>query len=117
MKRVSRRFVVPLVTSCLILTSMSVFAQQKRPLDHDAYDIWNRITRSSISNNGEWVQFTLGPEDKDAELRIKGWNSDRGYEFARGDSAKFSNDSEFAVFLIRAFKDSLKKAKRDKKKP
>jgi dipeptidyl aminopeptidase/acylaminoacyl peptidase len=117
MKRLSSLSFVSFIIFYLLLASTNVLAQQKRPLDHDSYDIWNRITRSSISNNGQWVLFTLGPEDKDGELRMRDVNSDRLHTMSRGDSAQFSNDSQFTVFLIRAFKDSLKKAKREEKKP
>ncbi len=27
----------------LVFVSLSAFAQQKKPLDHNAYDIWNKI--------------------------------------------------------------------------
>ena len=100
----------------LVFVPLSVFAQQKKPLDHDAYDIWNRISQSSISVDGEWVLWSLGPEDKDGALKIKGVADDTSYVFPRGVSAKFDYDSGFAAFLIKAPKDSLKKAKRDKKK-
>ncbi len=100
----------------MFICSLDVFGQQKKPLDHDAYDIWNRITQNAISNNGNWIMFTLAPEDKDAELRIKDSNGNLSYLAKRGDSGIFSYDSEFAVFKIKAFKDSVKAAKREKKK-
>ena len=100
----------------LFICSLDVVGQQKKPLDHDVYDIWNRITRNAISNNGDWIMFTLAPEDKDAELRIKDSNGNLSYQAERGDSGSFSFDSQFAVFKIKAFKDSVKAAKREKKK-
>ena len=100
----------------LIFVPLGAFAQQKKPLDHDAYDIWNKINESLISVDGEWVIWSLGPEDKDAALKIKGVTGDTSYVFPRGAAAKFDYDSGFAAFLIQAPKDSLKKAKRAKKK-
>ena len=100
----------------LIFVSLSAFAQEKKPLDHGAYDIWNKINESSISVDGEWVLWSLGPEDKDGALKIKSVTGDTSYFFPRGASAKFDYDSGFAAFLIQAPKDSVKKAKRDKKK-
>jgi len=110
-----RTYRLMLITLSIFLP-LSAFAQQKKPLDHDAYDIWNKINESSISVDGEWVIWSLGPEDKDAGLRIKGVAGDTSYVFPRGASAKFDYDSGFAAFLIKAPKDSLKKAKRAKKK-
>ncbi|MFQ5606130.1 MAG: prolyl oligopeptidase family serine peptidase [bacterium] len=89
---------------------------QKKSLDHDAYDIWNKIKESSISVNGQWVMWSLGPEDKDLELRMRSLSEGIFFSFPRGESAQFDYDSGFAVFLIKAPKDSVKRAKRDKKK-
>lgn len=102
--------------SVLIIGSFDVVGQDKKPLNHDVYEIWNRITRNAISNNGNWVMFTLAPEEKDPILRIKDSAGNLSHQAARGDSGSFSYDSQFAVFMVRAYKDSLKKAKREKKK-
>jgi dipeptidyl aminopeptidase/acylaminoacyl peptidase len=105
-----------LFTVLLLLASIPLIAQQKKPLTHDVYDFWNRINESAISVDGQWVMLSLGPLDGDAELRIKSLSNDRIYRVPRGVSAKFSYDSRFSVFLIKAPKDSVKKAKREKKK-
>jgi len=96
----------------LIWFPLTVFAQEKKPLDHDAFEIWNKINQSSISSDGEWVLWSLGPEDKDATLKIKDVTSDTSYIFPRGVSAEFDYDSGFAAFLIKAPKDSLKEEER-----
>ncbi len=97
-------------------TTLSATGQEKKALDHDAYDIWNRITASAISNDGNWVRWTLGPVEKDATLRIRERVGSRFYEYARGENALFSADSRFAAFKIVAAKDSVRQAKLDKKK-
>ena len=111
-----KRSYLSLLFILLVFVPLSAFAQQKKPLDHDAYDIWNKINENSISVDGEWVLWSLGPEDKDAALKIKSIAGDTSYVFPRGVAAKFDYDSGFAAFLIKAPKDSLKKARRDKKK-
>ncbi len=83
----------------LVFVPLRVFAQQKKPLDHNAYDIWNKINESSISVDGEWVLWSLGPEDIDAALKIKSVAGDTSYVFPRGAAAKFDYDSGFAAFL------------------
>ena len=106
---------------CLLSVLMSlsplVFAQEKRPLDHDAYEVWNRTHASNISNNGQWAFLSLGPDEKDTELRIVSLTDDRSYAIPRGESIQFTKDSHYVITLVKAFKDSVKQAKRDKKKP
>ena len=117
MKRVYK---VPLwmcIGAFLLAGSPGVPGQKKKPLDQDAYGVWNRIHRHALSRDGQWILLSLGPEEKDSELRVKRLSDDRMVRVGRGESARFSADSRFAVFLIRAFKDSVKQAKRDKKKP
>ena len=103
--------------SVLLCLSPLVFAQQKKPLDHDAYDIWNRTHASNISDNGQWAFLSVGPDEKDTELRIASLTDDRSYAIPRGEAIRFTRDSQYIVTLIKAFKDSVKQAKRDKKKP
>ena len=31
----------------------------KKRLDHDAYDLWNTVSRESVSEDGHWVMYTL----------------------------------------------------------
>ena len=91
-------------------------AQDKKPLDHDVYDIWNRINEGEISRNGDWALFSIGPQEKDAEMLIRSTESDLNYRIARGEKGAFSADSYFAAFLIKAHVDSVKAAKKAKKK-
>ncbi|MGA1197340.1 MAG: hypothetical protein ACO36I_12685, partial [Candidatus Latescibacterota bacterium] len=100
----------------LTLTT-ATFAQEKKPLNHDAYEIWNRTLASDISNNGKWIFLSVGSEQKDSELRIKSLTDDRVYIIPRGESTQFDNNNQHIVTLIKAFTDSVKQAKKDKKKP
>jgi len=101
----------------IILTlSSALFAQDKKPLDHSVYDIWNQIRSRNISNNGQWIYLSVGPDEKDTELRIRNVTNDQSYTIPRGESVRFTNDSQYIATLIKAFKDSVKQAKRDKKK-
>ncbi len=103
--------------SVLLCLSPLVFAQQKKPLDHDVYDVWNRTHASNISDNGQWAFLSIGPDEKDTELRIASLTDDRSYAIPRGEAIRFTRDSHYIVTLIKAFKDSVQQAKRDKKKP
>ena len=101
----------------LLIASQTLSAQEKKPLDHDVYDIWNSVRAHNIAKNGQWIFLSVGPAEKDTELRIKSLSDDRSYVSPRAESIQFTNDSQYIVTLIKAFKDSVKQAKRDKKKP
>jgi len=105
------------VVLIFLFANSSLHAQEKKPLDHDAYEIWNQIRANQISNNGQWTFFSFGPDEKDTELRIKNTANDQSYVIPRGESVRFTNNSQYVVTLIKALKDSVKQAKRDKKKP
>ena len=102
-----KQFVTLGIFGSLCLASSTGIAQ-KKPLDHDVYDFWNKIRESTISPHGQWVMFSLGPEDGDPQLRLKTAEGELTRTFARGDSASFSDDSGFAFFMIGAHKDSVK---------
>ncbi len=88
----------------------------KKPLDHDAYEIWNRITERAVSDDGRWALFSLSPEDGDAELRVKSLTSDQAHHLPRGVSAQFSQDARFVAFRIKPSKEAVRHARREKKK-
>ena len=41
---------------------LPLFGQTKRPVTFADYDSWNRITSSTISNDGKWVAYALQPQ-------------------------------------------------------
>ena len=102
----------------LLLTfiiSISTFSQ-KKILDHSDFEIWNTIENSAISNNGEFVIYSLEKGEKDNHLKIKDGKSNLIFEHERSESGKFTYDSKFALFSIKAWKDSISELKRLKTK-
>lgn len=94
-----------------------VFGQAKRPLDHDAYDIWMGIQDQAISNDGRWVLYTLVPQDGDAELRVHSQISNVVYTIPRGRSPEFTADGQFVVTLIKPELAISRQARREHKRP
>ena len=47
-----------------LILAGSAGAQQKRPLDHDAYARWSTIEGPQMSARGSWVAYGLEPGDK-----------------------------------------------------
>ncbi|MCB0284717.1 MAG: hypothetical protein KDF60_19195, partial [Calditrichaeota bacterium] len=93
-----------------------LFAQEKKQLDHDVYDFWNRPIQHAISDNGNWFLYAVKPDNGDGKLTFKNLQNETEFNVARGDSAAFGKNASFAAFLIRAKLDSVKKAKKDEKK-
>lgn len=104
-----------LVFVILLLTTMSGYAQ-KKVLDHPDFDIWNRIQNSSISNDGKFIMYSLQKGEKDSHLEIKDGNANLVFDHERGEKGKFTYNSKFALFTIKAWQDSVREMKRRKVK-
>ena len=78
-------------------------AQNKKPLDHAVYDGWKSIGERMISNDGQFVVYTVNPQEGDGELVIQ--NASTGYKkvIARGYNAVITEDSRYIVFKIKPF--------------
>ena len=111
-----RLSLVVLASLAALLLAGPAQAQSKQPLDHDAYARWNRIEEEAISDDGRWALLSLGPEDGDAELRVKSLDTEQAYRVPRGVEAHFTADSRHVVFLIKPPKEDVRQAKRDGKK-
>ena len=88
----------------------------KKALDHDAYDIWNRIDEEAISHDGAWVLYSMSPENGDAMLHVKQSEGSVAYSIPRGVSAAFSADGRHVVAMVKPKKDSVRTAKIAKNK-
>ena len=67
---------------------------QQQSLDHDVYEIWNRIANRSIANNGEWASYDYSPEKGDETLEVRGLANDVLHKIPRGNSARFTHDTK-----------------------
>jgi dipeptidyl aminopeptidase/acylaminoacyl peptidase len=99
-----------------ILISAALFAQ-KKPLDHSVYDGWENIQERQISNDGQWVAFTITPQEGDARLMVMKADGTGSVEVPRGYNIKFTPDSRFAVFLIKPTYKGTRDARIKKKRP
>ena len=57
-------------STIFILVTLTLFAQ-KKVLDHSDFDIWNTIKNQSISNDGQFVMYSLEKGERDNFLKIK----------------------------------------------
>ena len=89
----------------------------KKRLDHDAYDLWNTVSRESISEDGHWVMYTVqnGAIDGEATLNLFHASNGKRYTIPRAAGAKFSYDSRYAIYRVMPDKELLEKVRREKK--
>ncbi len=91
---------------------------QKKPLDHSVYDGWQSIGERIISNNGEWVVYTVTPQEGDAELFIQSTTGNNyKKQVARGYAIRITEDSRYLIFKIRPAFSQTRDARIKKKKP
>lgn len=106
----------------LFLLPVFLFSQtiaNKKTVSHEDLVSWNKIQRPQISNDGNWVVYTLKAEEGDPTLKIYDAKSNRLTSFERSDKAQISEDNRFVVFKISPPQDSVKALRRrkvDKKK-
>ena len=76
--------------------------EEKKPLDHDAYDIWNSIGSRELSSDGRWIVYTVVPGKGDGTLLVKEVNGDGEAVLTveRGSDPAMTADSRFLVFTI-----------------
>ncbi len=101
---------IVLSLSCLIL-ACSAFSQKKQ-LSHEELITWKQIKSPKISNDGNWVAYSLKAEEGDAMLKVWSATSQETYTFDRSDQASFTADNQYLVFKIHPHEDSLKTMRR-----
>lgn len=106
------RKLLPLV---LLLISFSLSAQ-KKTINHSDYDGWKSIKNSKISNNGNWVNYEINPQQGDGWMYFFNAKTKTLDSIARGFSSKLSPKNDFISFLIKPTYAETRKAKKDKKK-
>lgn len=101
----------------LLLCSLTVFAQKKKPLDHSVYDGWKSLAERMISNDGKFVVYTVNPQEGDGELVIQQAATQYKKVVPRGYSAVITDDSRYVIFKIKPFFQDTRQARIKKKKP
>ena len=100
---------------CFTLMVAHVSAQ-KKPLDHTVYDAWETLGEKKISDNGDWVCYTIELQEGDGKLVVKNPSKSLELIIDRGYNASFSNDNHFLIFKIKPHYKDVRDAKIKKKK-
>jgi dipeptidyl aminopeptidase/acylaminoacyl peptidase len=101
------------LTSFLLLVSIAAFGQ-KKVLNHPDFDIWNTIQNQRISRNGDFVMYSLEKGETDNHLKIKDSKANTVFEHKRSESGRFTYESDFALFTIKAWDKDIRELKRAK---
>lgn len=92
-------------------------SQDKKELDHSAYNEWRSVEKQLISNTGSHIAYTLKPNGYGNEsLMLRAFDGNLTLEHPRAYSPVFSNDSEFLVFKVSPDFHDLRDLKRKKTK-
>ena len=99
-----------------LLICLSASAQ-KKSLTHDVYDGWKSVGERLISNDGQYIVYTVNPQEGDGELVVQHIGTKAKNTVARGYGAVISEDSRYVVFKIKPLFQDTRQAKIKKKKP
>ena len=110
--RISLLLILP-----LLFTSNKSIAQDKKIMDESVYSIWNKISDTKISNNGDWILYTQSPEQGDKTLKIYNTRKRSTKSFERVDNPVFSADNAYVYFTIKPSAHQVRELKRKKTKP
>ncbi|MFQ7113091.1 prolyl oligopeptidase family serine peptidase [Hallella bergensis] len=111
-KRISVR---SLTVGMCLLGSFPLFAQ-KKPLDHDVYDGWQRIATPALSPDGTFLSYQINPQEGDGTLYIRNNKRKKTIAVARGYKAQLTDKGLYAVCLVKPLFQQTRQAKIKKKK-
>jgi len=100
----------------VLIGFIQIVSAQKKVLQHEDKENWNRIGNVEISNSGDHVLYQIGPEEKDQTFKLIETNGDKVMSYPRSKGGQFSYDSKYVVFTVNAWKDSISEMKRRKVK-
>ena len=90
-----------LICFVFLITCSSHYAQEKKPLKHEDYDLWKRIENAQISDDGKTVISTVATATGrgDGYIRIFNVQSGRFFDFANAYRSRISGDGRYVFFL------------------
>ena len=111
------------VVHCLVafafmgLCSSTLFAQDdlgRVALEHADYDKWNSVRQDAMSQNGEWIVFTVRPVQGQSLMTIRELGSQKEFTVPGGSGARFTYDNRLAAYLVQPDPELIKRLKEDK---
>ncbi|MFZ4861519.1 alpha/beta hydrolase family protein [Sphingobacterium sp. Mn56C] len=102
------------ILGCALALSHAV--AQKKPLDHSVYDLWKNISFHDISKSGDYVFYTVSPQEGDGYSQLKNNQNKLLLNVDRGQNPKLSEEEKFLLALIAPYYKDTREAKIKKKK-
>jgi dipeptidyl aminopeptidase/acylaminoacyl peptidase len=100
----------------LLLVCLTASAQTKKPLDHSVYDDWKSLAERMISNDGQYIVYTVNAQEGDGALVIQHVATQYKKVIERGYNAVITEDSRYVVFKIKPTYQATRQEKIKKKK-
>lgn len=97
------------------LISLCLYAQ-KKPLDHSVYDGWQSIKSAKGSLDGQFILYSVTPQEGDAQLVISTVSGETIWTVPRGENGLFTDNSQYAIVTIKPPFAETRFAKIKKKK-
>ena len=72
----------------------------KRPLTYDVVDSWKTIGGNRLSDDGQWLLYSVTSQAEDGELIVRNLKTSQEFKHPRGTGAQFTLDSRFVIFTI-----------------
>ncbi len=110
------------LTSFALLFALTVSAAAgqapgtRKPLDHDAYDSWQRVSSVTLSNDGKILVWQISEQEGDSKLVIRRLETGEELVLDRASGFKMSEAADFGTCLVSAPFAVTRQAKIDKKK-
>jgi dipeptidyl aminopeptidase/acylaminoacyl peptidase len=82
------------------LQAQSAPATAKRPLTYDVVDYWKSIGGTRLSDDGQWLLYSVSAQAEDGELIVRNLKTSHEYKHPRGTNGQFTPDGKFVVFTI-----------------
>ena len=98
------------ILTALLFTAIatSVLAQEKKIIDHTAYNDWKSLKGAKISNDGKYISYEIKPHRGDGMLLIYSVETGETDTIRRATRAQFSGGSSYIAFKITPGFDTLR---------
>lgn len=89
---------------------------QKKAIDYKVYDQWKSISSPQVSDNGEWIVYSIVPQRGDSLACIYNIRTSKTDSFPKAAKVTFFDNGEWVAFTTKAPFDDVRRAKIEKVK-